>query len=94
MGAVSTGASGAVKAAKSSIRLMGTGAGMQQTGEASGGWPIWSPVRGFVIHEPATLEFPMNAPMTFNKEMFSLADGWLLYWFQMSCATCSVSARA
>lgn len=23
----------------------------------------------------------MNAPMTFNQAMFSLADGWLLYWF-------------
>ena len=23
----------------------------------------------------------MNSPMTFNQAMFSLADGWLLYWF-------------
>ena len=23
----------------------------------------------------------MNAPLTFNQAMFSLADGWLLYWF-------------
>jgi hypothetical protein len=23
----------------------------------------------------------MDAPMAFNQAMFSLADGWLLYWF-------------
>ena len=84
MGAVSTGASGAVKAAKGRIRLMGSSARMQQTRETSDGYPVWSPVPGSVVNKPATLELPMNAPLTFNQAMFSLADGWLLYWFYCS----------